>query len=95
MRNPLDSTSLCHRLGAPPNSTDWRDSDSIRTARELTPRHVVVGEVVDEFGGSTTWDDLFATEQDALKEVLACIAKEGMASFVVDDADDEEPKTLH
>lgn len=52
-------------------------------------------EVVDEFGGSTTWDDPFPTEQDALREALACIAKEGIASFVVEDADIEEPKTLH
>jgi len=30
-------------------------------------------EVVDQAGGSTVWDDTFATERDALNEVLRAI----------------------
>jgi hypothetical protein len=38
-------------------------------------------EVVDAEGGSTLWEDLFATEQDALNEAFQTIALEGIASF--------------
>ena len=38
-------------------------------------------EVVDAAGGSTVWEDLFATEQDALNEAFQTIASEGIASF--------------
>jgi hypothetical protein len=34
-------------------------------------------EVVDHAGGSTVWDDTFATEQDVLNEVLRNIDQEG------------------
>ena len=38
-------------------------------------------EVVDAAGGSTVWEDLFETEQDALNEAYQTIAAEGIASF--------------
>ena len=41
-------------------------------------------EVVDPEGGSTVWEDLFATEQDALNEAFQTIASEGIASFLRD-----------
>jgi hypothetical protein len=41
-------------------------------------------EVVDPDGGSTVWEDLFATEQDALNEAFQTIASEGIASFLRD-----------
>jgi hypothetical protein len=47
-------------------------------------------EVVDQLGGSTTWDQPFPTERDALDEVFATVAKEGIGSFIA------EPRTtLH
>ncbi|MBV8191484.1 MAG: hypothetical protein JO339_29885 [Alphaproteobacteria bacterium] len=41
-------------------------------------------EVVDQKGTSTVWEDLFATEQDALNEAFQSIASEGIASFLGD-----------
>jgi RPA family protein len=41
-------------------------------------------EVVDPEGGSTVWEDLFATEQDALNEVFQTIASDGIGSFLRD-----------
>jgi len=41
-------------------------------------------EVVGPEGGSTVWEDLFATEQDALNEVFQTIAAEGISSFLRD-----------
>jgi hypothetical protein len=41
-------------------------------------------EVVDQKGTSTVWEDLFATEQDALNEAFQTIASEGIASFLGD-----------
>jgi len=41
-------------------------------------------EVVDQAGGSTVWDDKFATEQDALNEVFQTIASEGIGCFLLD-----------
>jgi hypothetical protein len=41
-------------------------------------------EVVDPEGVSTVWEDLFATEQDALNEAFQTIASEGIASFLRD-----------
>ena len=38
-------------------------------------------EVVDESGGSTVWQEPFATEVDALNEVLTTIKSEGIESF--------------
>ena len=35
-------------------------------------------------GTSTVWEDLFATEQDALNEAFQTIASEGIASFIGD-----------
>ncbi len=49
-------------------------------------------EVVDERGGSTTWDAPFPTDEDALKEAIATIAKEGIRTFVVPESDQ---RTLH
>ena len=39
-------------------------------------------QVVDQEGGSTVWDDLFPTEEEALAEVLNTIETEGIACFV-------------
>lgn len=47
-------------------------------------------EVVDQLGGSTTWDKLFPTERDALDEVFATVAKEGIDSFLA-----EPRETIH
>jgi uncharacterized protein len=47
-------------------------------------------EVVNEGDGSTTWDEPFATEEDALAEVVATLAKEGIECFVFGD-----PPTIH
>lgn len=49
-------------------------------------------EVVDDSGVSTTWDAPFPTEEDALKEAIATIAKEGIRTFVVAESD---RRTLH
>ncbi|MDA0661491.1 MAG: hypothetical protein O3B08_01460 [Proteobacteria bacterium] len=38
-------------------------------------------EVVDQKGTSTVWDDLFDTDQAALREVLKTIEEEGLAAF--------------
>ena len=42
-------------------------------------------EVVDESGGSTVWQEPFATEVDALNEVLTTIKSEGIESFAKGD----------
>ena len=47
-------------------------------------------EVINEADGSTTWDKPFATEEDALAEVVATVAKEGIECFVFGD-----PPTMH
>jgi hypothetical protein len=39
-------------------------------------------EVVDKFNNSTVWDDLFATDQEALDEALRTIQDEGIESLV-------------
>ncbi len=39
-------------------------------------------EVVDQEGGSTVWDDLFPTEEEALAEALNTIETEGIACFL-------------
>ncbi len=41
-------------------------------------------EVVDEDNGSTVWDGMFATEQDALAEVMKTIDVDGIRSFFSD-----------
>lgn len=38
-------------------------------------------EVVDSEGGSTVWDDKFATDADAMDEVMRTIKDEGMKVF--------------
>lgn len=47
-------------------------------------------EVINQADGSTTWDKPFATEEDALAEVVATLAKEGIECFVFGD-----PPTIH
>jgi hypothetical protein len=37
--------------------------------------------VYDQEGGDTVWDDLFATEEDALKEAMRAIDEFGITSF--------------
>lgn len=38
-------------------------------------------EIVDEKGGSTVWDDLFATDQDARDEFYKALEAEGIKGF--------------
>jgi len=60
-------------------------------------------EVVDEHGNSAVWDDKFKTDNDAFKEALKTIEKEGISSFIGAKLDpkftllDEHPidETLH
>ncbi len=47
-------------------------------------------EVVDHAGGSTVWNEPFASDRAALDEALRTIAREGISSFAED-----EPHTLH
>ena len=47
-------------------------------------------EVVDQLGGSTVWQEIFASDVDALEEVKRAIAEDGIASFLTDS-----PKQLH
>jgi hypothetical protein len=44
-------------------------------------------EVVDQEDGSTVWDDLFPTEEEALAEALNTIETEGIACFLRDSSD--------
>ena len=39
-------------------------------------------EVVDEFGNSTVWDDLFIKDSEALLEVKNTILQEGISSLI-------------
>jgi uncharacterized protein len=43
-------------------------------------------EVVDQDGGSTVWDDLFPTDEEALAEAMNTIATEGIGCFLRDPA---------
>ena len=47
-------------------------------------------EVVDHTGGSTVWDDAFATDRAALDEALRTIEREGISCFAEDT-----PQPLH
>ncbi len=38
-------------------------------------------EVVDEYGTSTVWNDLFDTDQEALDQVMKTIEEEGFSAF--------------
>ena len=44
-------------------------------------------EVVDHLGGSTVWQDTFASDVDALEEVQRTIAEDGIASFLRDSSE--------
>lgn len=39
-------------------------------------------EIVDEYGNSTVWDDLFDSDMDAITEAKRCILEETAAAFV-------------
>jgi uncharacterized protein len=39
-------------------------------------------EVVDEFGNSTVWDDLFETDAEAYEEFKRTLAEEGIESLI-------------
>ena len=41
-------------------------------------------EVMDEIGTSTTWDELFPTEQAAIDEFERALAEDGFRSFLAD-----------
>jgi uncharacterized protein len=47
-------------------------------------------EIVDHLGGSTVWDDPFATDEAAFAEALATIEAEGIASFAA-----AQGRTMH
>jgi hypothetical protein len=51
-------------------------------------------EVVDHLGGSTVWDDRFATDVEALQEAMVTIEAEGIASFAAAEAE-SGPPTVH
>jgi uncharacterized protein len=38
-------------------------------------------EVIDKRGTSTVWDNLFATDQEALDELMKAVREEGLAAF--------------
>ena len=42
-------------------------------------------EVIDEENASTVWDDPFATDQEALDEVMKVIEQDGIRSFLESD----------
>ena len=44
-------------------------------------------EVVDQEAASTLWDNLFATDQAAMDEVMRVIDKDGIASFLGDPSE--------
>jgi hypothetical protein len=39
-------------------------------------------DVVDPSGGSTVWDDLFPSDQEAYEEIERTVAKEGIRTFL-------------
>ena len=43
-------------------------------------------QVVDQEGGSTVWDDLFPTDEEALAEAMNTIETEGIGCFLRDPA---------
>jgi len=45
-----------------------------------------VMEVIDQAGGTTTWEDAFSTDREAFDEFLATVERDGLASFL-DDGD--------
>ena len=72
-------------INSPLSRTITRDGTAIEVQiyrGENDPEWIL--EVVDQAGGSTVWDDTFATEQDALNEVFQTIAAEGISCFLVD-----------
>jgi hypothetical protein len=55
-------------------------------------------EVVDEENASTVYDEPFETDQEALEEVLAAIAKHGIRVYLENGFPDDEaaiPSTTH
>jgi len=49
-------------------------------------------EVIDETGASTVWDDLFPTDQMALDEALKTIQEEGIRVFMMEAAQQSNPR---
>ncbi len=52
-------------------------------------------EVVDDYGNSTVWDDPFATDQEALDEVLKTIDEQGLASLIGAPPDGQQMMELN
>ena len=50
---------------------------------EIHPEWAI--EVVDETGTSTVWTETFASDADALDEVMSVVEKEGIEAFVKDE----------
>jgi hypothetical protein len=44
-------------------------------------------EVVDQLGGSTVWEEIFASDVDALEEMKRAITEDGVASFLRDSSE--------
>lgn len=39
-------------------------------------------EIIDEHNNSTVWDDIFASDREALKEAMDAIEQEGIDAFI-------------
>jgi hypothetical protein len=61
-----------------------QDGHSLEINIYRLPESDWVLEVVDEFGNSTVWDDVFTTDEAALGEALDAIKSEGIEAFVGD-----------
>ena len=79
MRSMADETDIIH---SPLEQTYRADGHSmhIQIYRSVDSQWVL--ELVDEGGTSTVWDDLFATDTQALAEALMAIKAEGIGNFI-------------
>ncbi|PZU90268.1 MAG: hypothetical protein DI527_14720 [Chelatococcus sp.] len=59
----------------------------------LEAREAWILEVVDEEGGSTVWEETFATDKAALSEFLAGVEELGLASLI--DPGGSDVATVH
>ena len=80
---PIVHSPLERRITRDGVSVDWQIYRGINETGWLL-------EIVDHLGGSTVWDDRFATDEAALAEAMENIDREGVASFA-----EERPSLLH
>ncbi len=66
-----------------------RDGQGVEVRIYKSPDTDWLLEVVDDFGNSTTWQDLFATDQEAYDALMEAIDDEGILSFIDRDSDAE------